>query len=144
MMKMIILGIWLGILAWIDGRYKEIPMWFTLLGGITGVGFCIWEVRPVEEIVISCLPGILAIVFAGLTREVMGYGDGIVVGILGLFWPIRRLLSIGMTAFVLAGVVALVLLVVFQKKGNYRIPFIPFLCAAYGIDICVKLGEEML
>lgn len=144
MMKEIIVGIWLVVLGYIDGKQKEIPMWFTLLGGVVGIGFCIGEGRAIESIALSCLPGLLALVFSRLTREVMGYGDGIVVGILGLFWPVRQLLSIGMSAFALAGLVALVLLVVFQKKGNYRIPFLPFLCLAYVIDICVKLGEKML
>lgn len=143
-MKVIIVGVWLGVLGWLDGRYKEIPMWFTLLGGISGIGFCIWEGRAIESIVLSCLPGIVAVIFSRLTKEVMGYGDGIVVGILGLFLPISQLLAVGMSAFILAGVVALVLLVVFQKKGSYRIPFIPFLCVAYGIDILTRFGGEIL
>jgi leader peptidase (prepilin peptidase)/N-methyltransferase len=144
MIKVIIVGIWLSVLGWIDCKHKEIPMWLAMLGGVIGIGFCIWEGRSIEGIVLSCLPGILTLVFSRLTKEVIGYGDGIVMGILGLFWKIGQLLSIGMTAFVLAGMVALVLLVVFQKKGSSRMPFIPFLCVAYGIDIWARFGEGIL
>jgi leader peptidase (prepilin peptidase)/N-methyltransferase len=144
MIKVIIVGIWLAILGWIDFKHKEIPMWLVMLGGVIGIGFCIWEGRSIEGIMLSSLPGILTLVFSRLTKEVIGYGDGIVMGILGLFWKIGQLLSIGMTAFVLAGMVALVLLVVFQKKGSSRMPFIPFLCVAYGIDIWARFGEGIL
>ena len=141
---MIIIGSWLIILGIRDAKNKEIPMWFATLGGIIGLGFCFWEGRSLESMVLSCLPGVVALIFSKLTKEVMGYGDGIVLGILGLYLPVKRLLSIGFIAFLLAGVVALVLLVVCQKNGSYRIPFLPFLGLAYGIDCWISLGEKML
>ncbi|MBR3812080.1 MAG: prepilin peptidase [Agathobacter sp.] len=139
-MKEIILGIWLGVQGGIDLKYKEIPLWFVIVGGIGGIVFCILEGRVPMEVVLACLPGALALVFSKLTKEVMGYGDGIVFLVMGIYLSLERLLAIGMLAFLIAGVVALVLLVVFRKKGNYRIPFLPFLFLAYELDFFIGKG----
>ena len=95
-----------------------------------------------ESILVACVPGILGLVFSWLTKEVVGYGDGIVLMILGMYLSLERLIFIGMIAFEIAGVVALVLLVIFRKKGSYRIPFVPFLCLAYGVEYWIRLGES--
>lgn len=139
-MKEIILGIWLGVQGGIDLKYKEIPLWFVIVGGIGGIVFCILEGRVPTEVVLACIPGALALVFSKLTKEVMGYGDGIVFLVMGIYLSLERLLAIGMLAFLIAGVVALVLLVVFRKKGNYRIPFLPFLFLAYELDFFIGKG----
>ena len=96
------------------------------------------EKRDVESILWALVPGILAMIFSKLTNEVMGYGDGITLMVLGVFLPLERIVSIGMLAFVIAGVAALFLLVVFRKKGSYRIPFVPFLAVAYVMDYFIR------
>ena len=140
-MKEIMLGCWLGILAWSDYKKKEIPVSVVVVGAVIGIGFCIAEMRSVTEVMIACLPGIGALGFSRLSREKMGYGDGIVLGIMGLYLSFRQLISVGLQAFGVAGAVALILLVVFHKNGNYRIPFLPFLGIAYGFDWMVRIGE---
>lgn len=142
-MKELVLGIWLGIQAGIDFKYKEIPLWFSVLGGILGICFCIKEERTVIEVVISCLPGIVAIGFSWITKEIMGYGDGIVLVVLGLYLSISEIMSLGMLAFGIAGIVALFMLVVLRKGRNYRIPFIPFLEIAYVIYWVTEWGEKV-
>ena len=137
-MKAWILGIWLGIQGCIDFKYKMIPLWLSVVGAVLGAGFCIMEKRDVESILWALVPGILAMIFSKLTNEVMGYGDGITLMVLGVFLPLERIVSIGMLAFVIAGVAALFLLVVFRKKGSYRIPFVPFLAVAYVMDCFIK------
>lgn len=139
-MKEIVLGIWLGIQGGLDLKYKEIPLWLAICGGVAGIMFCILEKRSLGEIVLSCLPGVIALIFSKLTNEVMGYGDGVVFLVMGIYLSLERLLAIGMLAFLIAGVAALVLLVIFRKKGNYRIPFLPFLCIAYGIEYWIAKG----
>ena len=137
-MKAWILGIWLGIQGCIDFKYKMIPLWLSAVGAVLGLGFCIMEKRDVESILWALVPGILALLFSKLTNEVMGYGDGIILIVLGIFLPLERMVSIGMLAFSIAGVVALLLLVIFRKKGSYRIPFVPFLAVAYITDCFIR------
>lgn len=141
-MKELILGIWLGVQGCVDFKYKEIPLWFSILGAIIGIIFCFAEKRALGNVLLSCVPGVAALVFSRLTKEIMGYGDGIVLVVMGIYLSLEHLISIGITAFTIAGVAALILLVVFQKKGSYRIPFIPFLSMAYGIEYLMKLGEN--
>lgn len=140
-MKEIVLGCLLGILAWFDYKYKEIPILVTILGAGVGICFCVAEMRSITDLLIACLPGMAALGFSWISRETMGYGDGIVLGMMGLYLSITQLISIGLQAFGVAGVVALILLVLFHKNGNYRIPFIPFLGIAYGFDWVVRMGE---
>jgi len=142
-MKEIILGIWLGIQGVMDFKYKEIPLWFTLLGGVVGIVICVREERTVFEVLVSCLPGLVVIFFSWMTKEIIGYGDGIVLLVMGFYLSLSQVLSVGMFAVFIAGIVALILLTVFQKRGSYRIPFIPFLTLAYGIDYLIRIGENM-
>ncbi|MBQ3558701.1 MAG: prepilin peptidase [Agathobacter sp.] len=142
-MKEIILGIWLGIQSVMDFKYKEIPLWFTLLGGVVGIVICVREERTIGEVLVSCLPGLVVIFFSWMTKEIIGYGDGIVLLVMGFYLSLSQVLSVGMFAVLIAGIVALILLTVFQKKGSYRIPFIPFLTLAYGIDYLIRIGENM-
>ncbi|MBQ2900481.1 MAG: prepilin peptidase [Agathobacter sp.] len=142
-MKEIILGIWLGIQGVMDFKYKEIPLWFTLLGGVVGIVICVREERTVFEVLVSCLPGLVVIFFSWMTKEIIGFGDGIVLLVMGFYLSLSQVLSVGMFAVFIAGIVALILLTVFQKGGSYRIPFIPFLTLAYGIDYLIRIGENM-
>ena len=125
----------------IDFKYKEIPLWLSILGGTIGVVFCITENRPFTSVLSACFPGILMLGFSWLTKEVIGYGDGIVLMVMGIYLTISQLLSIGMMAFCVAGVVALLLLVLCKKNGSYRIPFVPFLAISYGIQYMLEHGD---
>ena len=139
-MKEIVLGIWLGVQGVLDWKYKEIPLWISLLGGIAGVCICVIEKRMPLDILLACIPGTIALIISKLTKEVIGYGDGIVLTAMGVYLPLKELISIGMLAFMMAGIVALVLLVIFRKNGNYRIAFLPFLGIAYLINWWMKQG----
>lgn len=139
-MKELILGCWLGIQAGVDFKYKEIPVWLSIAGGVIGIVFCIIEKRFFAEVILACLPGVLAFFFSWVSREAMGYGDGMTLVVMGLYLPIRQLLSVSLLAFWAAGVVAFVLLIIFRKNGNYRIPFIPFLGLAYALEWIVRKG----
>lgn len=139
-MKELVLGVWLAMLSIFDLKYKEIPLSISILGGAIGIGFCLTEHRALISVLVSCLPGFLALLFAWISKEVMGYGDGIILIVLGMYLPVSRLLSIGLQAFSIAGIVALGLLVLFHKKGNFRLPLIPFIGLAYGWECFLQWG----
>lgn len=142
-MKELILGIVLMIQSSLDLKHKEIPFVVSLLGAVIGAGFCLAEERAVESIFLSCIPGMAALLFSKLSNEVMGYGDGILFVVMGIYLPLNRLVGIGMLAFGIAGVFALVLLVLFHKKGSHKIPFVPFLALAYWLEYLIELGGVM-
>ena len=130
-MKEIILGVILLIQGIIDIRHREIPFSVSAIGAIVGIGICIWEERELIGLLLAVLPGIFALLFAKISHESLGYGDGVLFVVMGIYLSWETVLAVGMFAFSIAGVCALVLIVIFRKKGNYQIPFVPFLTIAY-------------
>ena len=50
---------------------------------------------------------------------------------LAFYLSLDEILSVGVVAFSIAGIVALLLLLLFHKNGKERIAFVPFLCVGY-------------
>lgn len=144
MMKEIVLGIVLTVQGGIDLKNKEIPLWISVLGALAGIVFCVIEKRNISEFVVACAPGVLAILFSKFTKEAIGYGDSILLLVMGIYMTLEELISVVVLAFGIAGIVALVLLVVLRKSGRYEIAFVPFLSLAYFIFWIVMNGERVL
>ena len=130
--------IWLVIQGIFDWKYQKIPVWLSAVGGGIGILFCFLQKRPYDSIALSCVPGIVLLIFSKLTGEVIGYGDGVTVLIMGLYLSFEMVISTGTLAFFIAGIVALGLLVIFRKGRTYRIPFLPFLSATFLLEFLLK------
>ena len=122
-------------LSYIDLKNKEIPLWFSLLGGCVGVVFCFLEGRVWTNVIIACVPGILALIFSWLTREVLGYGDGIVLMMIGGMDGYRGSFAVLCLGSFLAAIFCVVLLAIRKVKKHSRIPYVPFLTGAYFLYI---------
>lgn len=81
------------------------------------------------------VPGILFLFLSFMTRQGLGYGDSILILILGASVGIEAELEILLLAFGLSGIWAIILL--FRKRGNVRqeFPFVPFLLAGTVLEI---------
>ena len=66
-----------------------------------------------------------------VTHESIGYGDGCLFVMTGLFLGFWENLVLLLLASVLAGIGAAVLLFFRKKKKKERIPFVPFVFTAY-------------
>ena len=66
-----------------------------------------------------------------ITREAFGYGDGIVILILGICLGLWDLLIVLMISFLGASLIAILLLVWNKGAKKQSMPFIPFLCIGY-------------
>lgn len=77
------------------------------------------------------LPGIILLLIGKVTKEAVGYGDGITMLVCGLFLGFTGSLGLLFTALLLSAFYSLVLLVIWKEKKNYTIPFLPFLLGAY-------------
>lgn len=124
---MLVVCIILAIQAYWDLRYREIPTIVTLCGMIMGVLYCIGANRTLTEVLGAMVIGAVFLALGKVTKEAVGYGDGLLLCMMGLFYSSKQLWGICLSAFFLAGIVSIILLVVFRKKGNYQLPFIPFL-----------------
>ena len=135
----VIAGLCLLLQAIWDIRTKELPLWISLVLGSCGFLYSVCNKRSGLEILIALLPGLFCLLLGYVTRQAIGYGDGILICSLGLIYTWQDVVQICSIAIVFAGLMGIVLLVVFRKNGKYEIPFVPFLFLGW----CVLLGMRL-
>ena len=120
--------IMLGVNSIRDLRTKTIFIRFTVLSAVTGIGFCLFDPGyPVTACLTGMLPGLATCFLAFMTKETIGYGDGIVMIAMGTLIGAGNCLAAAMTAVVLSGVTAFFLLLSRRAKKQDQIAFVPFL-----------------
>ena len=139
-MREIIVGLMLCIQSYWDLRYKEIPSVVSVIGGLLGACIWCWTDKNGIEMVLSLLPGILCLFCGWISKEEVGYGDGILLCVLGIYYTLEELVVIGMIAIGSAGICGLVLLILFHKNRRYEIPFVPFLLLGWVIETVSVYG----
>ena len=115
-----------------DIRYKKILVWSAWVFGIFGLAYgLITNELTWMQILISLVPGIIFLVISKVTKESMGYGDGIIVLVMGSYISIAKLVGSLILALILAAIWSIVLLVFFRKKKQEEFPFVPFVLLGY-------------
>ena len=128
-----IVGMFLLIEGIQDFRAKRISLWRGLCFGMLGLGISIISDRPWSNVIWAEVPGLICIIISYCSRQAIGYGDGFLLCMLGTFYEIGEVLFILFVAMGFAGILGLVLLVLFQKNGKQEIPFVPFLFVGWFI-----------
>ena len=77
-----------------------------------------------QELLWNAIPGVMLLLLSIITKENIGYGDGLTVIVLGLWTGIWFTFYVLCAGLMLSGVYAAIYLV--KKKGE-TIPLIPFL-----------------
>ena len=120
-----------------DIRKREIPLYLLVAGIATAgsgvVAFLVGREGSLTELALSFLPGLLLLAVAFLTREKLGYGDGLMVLMMGPVFGWMQLSAGLCLAFFLSAGVSVVLLCMRRVDRNSRLPFIPFLMTAMGV-----------
>ena len=120
-------GLLLGIQSFFDMKRKLIPTCVTIVGAVIGIGCTVYRGRTVGELMLALMPGMVIVLLGKITKEAIGYGDGMLIGMLGFFYSLEDVAYICMSAFWGAAGVALILLVMKSKKRKDAVPFVPFL-----------------
>lgn len=119
------IGIWLLVMSILDIRKRTVPVWLLVLGGIlAAISVC--QQNAFLAMGMGMLPGIGLLLIAFLTKKA-GYGDGIVLVILGMVSGGGESLLIFSISLFLSAIFSMVLLVLRKAGRNTRIPFLPFL-----------------
>jgi len=108
---------------------KRIPLFAIVISGCSALLFmAAGESLSFMQITVRIFPGVVLLLAAFVTKEAIGYGDGVAVLVLGLWTSIIFCLSAVGIGLFLAGICGVVLLI--RGKKKVQIPFIPFLLAA--------------
>ena len=131
----ILVGIFLLIGGIFDWKTLSMPGWLLVLGvceGVVSAGY-LWISNSYNwlEMLWALLPGGISLLLAFATREQLGYGDGLVLLVLGSCLGPEKVLWIWMLALLGSFAVSIVLLVMRKATKSTRLPFVPFLFLGY-------------
>lgn len=135
----ILLFLFLAVCSVFDGLRKQIPLVVVWLGMLTAICLRINGImgeEGVTEALLSLIPGMGFLLLSFLTREKVGYGDGWVLLMIGLFSGFSQCFLILLIGLLLESMVAIVLLLLKKVKRDKEIPFSPFLLLGMGVTLC--------
>lgn len=119
-----------------DVRQKTIPLWIlgagsvwavinsVVLAGQTGV------LSALQAVAVGILPGAALLLLGFLTEKKVGYGDGLLLVIMGILEGGKAVLFTFCIGLFLQSVLAVVLVIIKKADKQTKIPFAPFLLAA--------------
>lgn len=123
----IVVNLFMFTMALCDIRYKRLPLWGLLLFLFTGVIHSVFSDKLNMMLVIGgILLGGIFVFLSFVTREMIGYGDSLLLVGVGAWMGINYLLGVCYVAFALGFVIAVILMITgVNRKGT--IPFVPFM-----------------
>ena len=119
-----------------DIRQKKIPMWMLGVGGVWAVINCIFLVVAegilimLQTVFWGLLPGVGLLVLGFLTEKKVGYGDGLLLIIIGILEGGKMVFLTFCIGLFLQSLGAVLLVIVKKADKQTKIPFVPFLLAA--------------
>lgn len=98
--------------------------------------------KLVLELGLALLPGIFFWLVAAATGQ-MGYGDGLVVAVVGLWCGLWKcLFAVGISFFLMA-LFAAGMLILHRANRRTRVPYVPFLTLSYLVQMGLRIQTEM-
>ncbi len=83
----------------------------------------------------GALVGGIFVGISKLTKEAIGYGDSFAIVILGVCLGLWGLLEVLASAFLVLGILGIVTFVLRKQRGNWALPFFPFLTVGYLLSV---------
>lgn len=132
-----ICGSYTASMAWLDLRKKEIPV----IPGIICAAVVVLLQLLGRNTWIEWLPGICTGLLlwgvSRLSRGAVGEGDALVFAVVGVSLGFMASLEVLMLSLFFAAAAGIALMAFRRVGRRYRMPFIPFTAAAYGILLCL-------
>ena len=123
---------YMGVLTVMDIRDKRLNLLFLLSGFLLVIAgcFCKREIHPLL-LVTGGGVGLVFLLASRVTGESFGYGDSLLILIMGAFLGFWDVLSVLTAAFLLAAVFSVTMLIRKRFSRKTAFPFVPFLMIAY-------------
>ncbi len=128
----LLFSIYMIILAIMDIKWKKLSLAVLISGFIIDAAGLLCE-RDIHMILLAAGAGvgIIFLIVSRVTEESFGYGDSILIVIMGGFLGFWNILSLLVTAFSLSAVFSIFMLIKKKFHRKSAFPFVPFLTAAY-------------
>lgn len=137
----LLLFFWLLGLSISDVRYRRVPVWMLILGGVSVVGFgiceCMCGKSNFADLLLGMIPGMILLLLALGTRKA-GWADGIILALLGSMLGFQQCMLTTMLSLVLISVLSAALLILKKADKGTTIPYVPFL--TIGFVLCGMIG----
>lgn len=131
-MKNVIVLLYLGILAGMDVRKRQISLALTGVLFLVGVG---WQILVEHtswlEWLLSLLPGAGFLILSFVSREQVGYGDGLLLLTVGIWLGFGQTFGVVTLGLVLCSVLCGVLLMKKKMRRQDSVPLVPFLLLGF-------------
>lgn len=123
-----------------DFKDNQISLPLCLFFGAGGIACnLIYPQYRIETIVGGVAIGIFMLLLSKITREAIGYGDGVVILVSGIYLGFVQNLTMLLYGLFLSAIISGILLVFRKRKWRDQVPFVPFLLAAYLLMQFVEL-----
>lgn len=130
--------LFLFVAAFIDYRKKEIPIILPIVGFIPALILSLITKTPVFlDMVLGCLIGSLSIILSKITKQAIGYGDGMILICTGAALGFLRNLTMVILALIIAACTCALLMFIKRRKTKDDVAFIPFLLGGYVATIAI-------
>lgn len=132
MINQFLFFVYLIVLSVMDIRRKEVHIYALLAGMIFVILRLIFgNIGILPMLITGVTIGSFFLFISKVSSESFGYGDSILITIMGLFLELWEALNILLLAFGLAAVYSMIILILRKYERRYAFPFIPFLAIAY-------------
>ena len=120
-------------IAWCDYKTKLIDVkWLLIVGAIGVAGILLRnDVIMLGKALLGMLPGFCLLMTAWISEESIGYGDGWLFAMTGIFLGCLQNAILLLGSMILAGIFAIACLVLKKKRRNDRVALAPFVLTAY-------------
>lgn len=130
----LVLLFFLFVMAWKDYKTQLIEIWQLLIMGVIGIVLCgnqgtLWQAMG------GAFLGVIILLVAWCSKEYVGFGDGYLFMVTGIFLGVIQNFALFFASLFLAGSFAIACLVLKKKKGDDRMALGPFVLTAYVLFI---------
>ncbi len=132
MIKETFLLICLFICAWVDQKEEKVYLWMpAFFSGIGAIFQLIQKSMSIGMIAGGVAIGGICLLLSWITNESIGFGDGLVFVMTGIYLGFMDNLELFVMSLLLSGMAALFFIVIKRIRKGDRMPCVPFDLAAY-------------
>ena len=122
-----------------DIRKKEISGGLLVLSGICSAGYVLLELIlskfSITGALLSLVPGIFFLFLSFISKESIGYGDGLLITLISMPFGFNALCVGIVSGLFFSTLISIFILITSLGNKKTRIPFVPFLTAGLGVSL---------